>query len=122
MTKPNIDQLAEESTVFEQAYASCPICTPTRASIQTGLYPMHHGMITNSYNYGNMVQELPDTPELPSRRLTEYGYQAGFTGKWHLGSGADKVRKDAYIQKFMGASSFLSINYKTMPNQQRVVM
>lgn len=103
---PNIDQLAEESTVFEQAYASCPICTPARASIQTGLYPMHHGMITNSYNYGNMVQELPDTPELLSRRLTEYGYQAGFTGKWHLGSGADNVRKDAYIQKFMGGIEF----------------
>lgn len=103
---PNLDQLAEESAVFDEAYASCPICTPARASIQTGLYPMHHGMITNSYNYGNMVQELADTPELLSRRLLEAGYQAGFTGKWHLGSGVEKVKADTYIQKFMGGIQF----------------
>ncbi|MHC5268529.1 sulfatase-like hydrolase/transferase [Enterococcus sp. LJL98] len=103
---PNLDQLAEESAVFDEAYASCPICTPARASLQTGLYPMHHGMITNSYNYGNMVQELADTPELLSRRLLDAGYQAGFTGKWHLGSGVENVKADAYIQKFMGGIQF----------------
>lgn len=103
---PNIDQLAEESAVFDQAYATCPICTPARASIQTGLYPMHHGMLTNSYNYGNMVQELADTPELLSRRLLAAGYQTGFTGKWHLGSGVENVKNDHYIQKFMGGIQF----------------
>lgn len=41
---PHLDQLSEESVVFENAYTTCPICTPARATIQTGLYPIHHGM------------------------------------------------------------------------------
>lgn len=103
---PNLDGLAQESAVFDQAYATCPICTPARASLQTGLYPMHHGMLTNSYNYGNMVQELADTPALLSRQLKAAGYQVGYTGKWHLGSGVENVKQDAYIQKFMGEICF----------------
>ncbi|MGX7031051.1 sulfatase-like hydrolase/transferase [Vagococcus zengguangii] len=98
---PNLDQLSQEGHVFENAYATCPICTPARASLQTGLYPMHHGMITNSYNYGNMIQELVDTPELLSRQLEKAGYQIGYTGKWHLGTGVENVKNDDYIQYYM---------------------
>jgi arylsulfatase A-like enzyme len=105
-TTPHLDELSEESYIFENAYTTCPICTPARASLQTGLYPMHHGMLTNSYNYGNMVQELADTPELLSRQLVKMGYQVGYTGKWHLGSGVDNVKQDAYIQKYMGDIQF----------------
>ena len=45
---PHLDQLSEEAVVFDNAYTTCPICTPARASLQTGLYPMHHVMLTNS--------------------------------------------------------------------------
>lgn len=103
---PVLDQLTEESCLFENAYTTCPICTPARASLQTGLYPMHHGMLTNSYNYGNMIQELPDSPQLLSRSLARQGYQVGYTGKWHLGSGAENARQDQYIQKYMGNIQF----------------
>ncbi|MGM0126135.1 hypothetical protein IGI37_003536 [Enterococcus sp. AZ194] len=106
---PILDALANQSTVFDDAYTTCPICTPARASLQTGLFPMHHGMLTNSYNYGNMVQELPDTPELLSRRLKKEDYQIGYTGKWHLGTGADAVRQDAYVQKYMGNIEFAEL-------------
>lgn len=114
---PNLDALADASLNFDNAYAVCPICTPARASMQTGLYPMHHGMLTNSYNYGTMVQELPDTPELLSRRLAAAGYQVGYTGKWHLGTGAEAVRKDQYIQQFMGNIHFaeLAQNTRSVP-------
>ncbi|WP_086348275.1 sulfatase-like hydrolase/transferase [Candidatus Enterococcus clewellii] len=107
---PSLDELAEQSLVFENAYTTCPICTPARGSMQTGLYPMHHGMLTNSYNYGNMVQELPDSPELLSRRLETAGYQIGYTGKWHLGTGAENVRKDEYIQRYMGTIQFAELD------------
>lgn len=109
---PNLDQLAKESAVFDNAYCTCPICTPARGSLQTGLYPMHHGMLTNSYNYGTMVQELADEPELLSRRLLEAGYQAAYTGKWHLGSGVENVKQDAYIQKYMGDVAFPELRLK----------
>ncbi|MFZ8764965.1 sulfatase-like hydrolase/transferase [Enterococcus diestrammenae] len=117
VSTPNLDELAESSLNFDNAYAVCPICTPARASMQTGLYPMHHGMLTNSYNYGTMVQELPDTPEVLSRQLQTAGYQIGYTGKWHLGTGADAVRNDDYLQKYMGNIHFaeLEMNARSVP-------
>lgn len=116
---PVLDQLAEDSTVFENAYASCPICAPARATIQTGLYPMHHGMLTNSYNYGNMIQELPNSAELLSNRLKEQGYQLGYTGKWHLGSGVDNIKADDYIQTYMGEMHFpeITFDYSATPEE-----
>jgi arylsulfatase A-like enzyme len=84
---PHADALAREGLRFSNAYAACPICTPARASIQTGLYPFRHGMQTNIYTRGCMVHELPDSPELLSRRLQSLGYATGYTGKWHLGFG-----------------------------------
>ncbi|MFW8053557.1 sulfatase-like hydrolase/transferase [Vagococcus fluvialis] len=109
---PHLDKLSEESVVFENAYTTCPICTPARATIQTGLYPIHHGMITNSYNYGNMVQELADTASLLSRRLEAIGYTPGYTGKWHLGTGVNNVKNDWYIQQYMGDIEFAEFKLK----------
>lgn len=109
---PNLDELAEQNMVFDNAYTTCPICTPARASMQTGLYPIHHGMLNNSYNYGNMVQELPDSPNLLSRQLNNVGYEAGYTGKWHLGSGTESVKQDEYIQTFMKDIQFAELELK----------
>lgn len=116
---PVLDQLAKESTIFDNAYASCPICAPARGTIQTGLYPMHHGMLTNSYNYGNMIQELPNTEDLLSNRLKVQGYQLGYTGKWHLGSGVDNFKADQYIQQYMGDINFpeITFNYSATPEE-----
>jgi arylsulfatase A-like enzyme len=86
---PNIDSLAEDGVIFDNAYTVCPVCTPARASVQTGLYPIHHGMQNNLFQPGCVVHELPDRPELLSRRLREAGYRAGYTGKWHLGYGKE---------------------------------
>ncbi|MCQ6561440.1 sulfatase-like hydrolase/transferase [Paenibacillus mendelii] len=89
---PHLNQLAEESIVFNNAYTSCPVCTPARASMQTGLYPFKHGMQTNGYGLGSIVQELPDTARLLSRQLGEQEYNIGYTGKWHLGTKTDEER------------------------------
>lgn len=103
---PNIDLLAKESTVFNNAYTTSPICTPARASMQTGLYPMHHGMMTNTYSYGSMVQELPDSEELLSRKLQKSGYSVGYTGKWHLGNGKNELKNEPGFLEYMS-----TINY-----------
>lgn len=85
---PHLDALSKESVIFDNAYASCAVCTPARASLQTGVYPHRHGMETNNYAPGCLVQELPDQPRLLSRQLEKQGYSLGYTGKWHLGTGA----------------------------------
>jgi arylsulfatase A-like enzyme len=91
---PAIDRLAEEGIVFDRAYAVCPICTPARASLQTGLYPHNHRMMNNTGHPGCRYDELPDTPRLLSRRLASAGYAAGYTGKWHLGGADDALEEE----------------------------
>ncbi|WMJ23869.1 sulfatase-like hydrolase/transferase [Paludicola sp. MB14-C6] len=91
---PTFDELASQSVVFDNAYTTCPVCTPARSSMQTGLYPSKTGLETNSYQTGARTHEIQDTPFLLSRRLNSIGYQAGFTGKWHLGVGKDKTASE----------------------------
>lgn len=89
---PNLDRLASEGAVFGNAYASCPVCSPTRASILTGKYPATVGV--TQYIGGHNVGQLLDVPyhhNLPSNEvslatsLREGGYQTWHVGKWHLG-------------------------------------
>lgn len=93
---PHIDALARRGVRFTNAYCATPICSPARASLQTGLLPSHHGIQTNIYTRGCMVHELPDHPTLLPRRLQSLGYQTGYTGKWHMGFGPDKRSHPEY--------------------------
>lgn len=86
---PNIDKLAQDGVRFETAYTVSPVCSPSRATIMTGLYPHSHGICSNIYDIGCSVHELVDSKELLSRKLQSAGYQCGYTGKWHLGGKFD---------------------------------
>jgi len=100
---PNIDQLAASGVQFINAYASSPVCSPTRASILTGKYPA-------SLNLTEWIPGKPSEPSekliapefrhsLPDNELTlaEFlkgkGYQTASFGKWHLG-GAGSLPTD----------------------------
>lgn len=91
---PNLDQLAAEGVVFTDAYASCPVCSPTRASIMTGKYP-------STLNITDWIpgldpkdrkllgtkdlHALPQSETTIAEALRAGGYQTFFAGKWHLG-------------------------------------
>jgi len=86
---PNIDGLASEGMRFTDAYAACPVCSPTRASILAGKYPARLG-ITQWIGGSNQPTEyrhyMPLEEVTVAEALKSAGYATGFVGKWHLGN------------------------------------
>ncbi|WP_298484600.1 sulfatase [uncultured Maribacter sp.] len=98
---PNIDVIAKEGIVFNNGYATCQVCSPSRASIMNGKFPARHGitdwigaregekwrekkrynkLLPPTYRH-NLAHEDITLPEA----LKEEGYKTYFAGKWHLG-------------------------------------
>jgi arylsulfatase len=75
---PHTDRLAAGGALFEQAYCAEPLCTPSRATVLTGVYPHAHGAIHNNV-------PLPRTYPTIAELLRPHGYACGYAGKWHLG-------------------------------------
>ncbi len=87
---PNLDALAEQGVVFERAYTPCPLCSPARASLMTGLYPHAHHMFNNStpgYSYCEHVR--PDLQTLADWAQEHSGHETAYFGKWHIGPADD---------------------------------
>ncbi len=81
---PNIDRLAREGILFENAYTTCPLCSPARATIMTGQYPHSHGVTANCGSIPCAVWNITQHPRMLPYRLQDQGYSCGYTGKWHL--------------------------------------
>lgn len=79
---PHLDRLAKEGTRFTRFYAGSAVCSPTRASVLTGRYPLRFG-ITRHFN--DRTQYLPETATTVAELLQGGGYATAHVGKWHLG-------------------------------------
>ena len=81
---PELDALAAEGVRFDSAYATSPVCSPSRASLLSGLYPHNHGVMLNTHIAPAFSRGLPvETPTF-SGALKEAGYVLDYVGKWHV--------------------------------------
>jgi len=80
---PNIDKLAREGVRLE-SFHGMPVCTPARAALMTGRYPMRYGLQTLVI-FPNHVYGLPTDERTLPQALKSAGYRTLMVGKWHLG-------------------------------------
>jgi arylsulfatase A-like enzyme len=110
---PNIDRLAEHSVRFTHAYATCHVCSPSRASIMTGKYPARLHLTDwlpgrkdfpfQKLKNAEIHQQLPLTEFTLAEALKQHGYRTGHIGKWHLGEppfGPDEQGFDVQIPQW----------------------
>lgn len=74
---PAIDQLATEGVVFTKTVSTIPVCTPARATLMTGKYPLSHGVFYND-------KPLKTDEYCIAEVYKENGYKTGYIGKWHI--------------------------------------
>jgi arylsulfatase A-like enzyme len=91
---PRFEEFCSQGVRFDRAYSVCPLCTPARASMMTGLYPSAHGLIRNT-DY-EQVHDFRAGQRFYSHYLSEAGYRNAYVGKWHCGK--DKVPVDFGIE------------------------
>jgi arylsulfatase A-like enzyme len=100
---PHIDSLVAAGIRFDNFYANCPVCSPTRASLLTGRYPDMVGVpgvirthITNNWGY------LASQAVLLPTMLKRVGYHTAIVGKWHLGLQSPNIPNERGFDHFHG--------------------
>jgi len=111
---PSLTRMASEGIRFTDAYAACPVCSPTRASIMSGQYPARVGItdfITGHWRpYEEVIVPKNRTQYLPGEIITmgeimqDAGYATAYFGKWHLGW---EERHQPWRQGFETANVYL---------------
>ena len=82
---PNIDRLASEGVYFENMFCTTSLCSPSRATILSGLYAHQHGVTNNFTEYPADLASFP-------LQLQKSGYTTAYYGKWHMGEKNDEPR------------------------------
>jgi arylsulfatase A-like enzyme len=122
---PNLDRFASRGMRFTNAYAACPVCSPTRASIMTGKYPgrLH---LTNFIPgqpprpYARLIppqfeQQLPLSETTLAERLKARGCATAEIGKWHLGGAGHTPDKQGFDLSFSTSGRHLAGTWTVQP-------
>lgn len=117
---PNLDKLAHEGAYLPNAFVTTSLCSPSRASILTGLYAHKHKVIDNQHP---VSKDLIFHPQY----LQEVGYQTAMIGKWHIGGNHDDPQRGFdYWVSFKGQGSYypikkgLNVNGKHVPQKSYI--
>ncbi len=112
---PNIDRLADEGLLFKNHFCTTSLCSPSRASILSGLYAHTHGVTNNFTEYPSDMTSFP-------LRLQDTGYETAYVGKWHMGEGNDMPRPgfDHFVTH-KGQGSYFDTEFNFNGNDRRVV-
>jgi arylsulfatase len=105
---PNIDRLAEEGVRFTNFYSGNPVCSPSRAALMTGRYPVRAGVPKVLFPYD--AAGLPDSEVTLAQVLKKKGYATKCVGKWHLG------HNPRYLPMNRGFDSYFGIPYSNDMN------
>jgi N-acetylglucosamine-6-sulfatase len=98
---PNLDKLAKEGAYLPNAFVTTALCSPSRASILTGLYAHKHQVIDNNKPVSQQLTFF-------AQYLQKVGYKTGFVGKWHMGGEtANPQRGFNQWVSFPGQGSYL---------------
>ena len=113
---PHMDAMAKNGVHLKNAFVTTSLCSPSRASILTGLYTFRHRVIDNN-------RLVPDGTLFFPQYLQKAGYSTAFIGKWHMGGASDEPRPgfDHWVS-FRGQGNYLSPrpNYTLNVDGQRV--
>ena len=85
LATPNIDALAARGVRFTQFYAAAPVCSPSRAGLLTGRYPLRAGLIGNAASQPGGKEAMPANQVTMAEVFKGAAYTTGHIGKWHLG-------------------------------------
>ena len=81
---PNFDRLAKRGMRFNHAHSVNPVCSPSRASLMTGLLPHNHGVLQVEHCVDDDQSVLRIAHPHWAQRLSDSGYRTGYFGKWHI--------------------------------------
>ena len=112
---PHIDRLAKEGLLFKNHYCTTSLCSPSRASILSGLYAHSHGVSNNFTEYPTEMVSFP-------MRLQESGYQTAYVGKWHMGEKNDNPRPGFdYFVTHKGQGKYFDNEFNFNGKERKVV-
>lgn len=106
---PNLGKLAAEATVFQRAYVTQPVCSPSRSSLMSGTWPHANGVTRNSVPLTSKIRVLPEL-------LTDPDYRTAYFGKWHLG---DETKRQRSFQEWIATEDVGGYNEFLIAHGQR---